>query len=165
MLYPNKMTAQIDGDFVVFLIGARVNRWWKVHKWLPVARAMPRMIKELQVHPELGLLGADGWFGRTTIMVQYWRSLDHLMAYAHGKHRQHLPAWQAFSNKIGDGGDVGIWHETFMVKAGNYECVYGGMPRFGLAAANQVEHVPAVGRLASARGRMTAREAETEQAA
>ena len=42
-----RMTAQIDGEIVVFLIGMRINRLWKVHKWLPVARAMPRMLAEL----------------------------------------------------------------------------------------------------------------------
>ena len=51
---------------VVFLIGLRVNRWWKFWQWLCAAMAMPRMLKELKTHPELGMLGADGWFGRTT---------------------------------------------------------------------------------------------------
>jgi len=37
-------------------------------------------------------------------------------------------------------GDVGIWHETYRVHAGEYECVYGNMPRIGLAVAG--EHVP-----------------------
>jgi Domain of unknown function (DUF4188) len=41
------MTARIDGELVVFLIGMRINRLWKCIKWLPVARAMPRMIREL----------------------------------------------------------------------------------------------------------------------
>jgi len=38
-------------------------------------------------------------------------------------------------------GDVGIWHETFRVRAGEYEAVYGNMPVFGLAAAAM--HLPA----------------------
>ncbi|WP_197681314.1 hypothetical protein [Afipia sp. GAS231] len=29
---PQRMTARIDGDFVVFLIGMRVNRPWKIWK-------------------------------------------------------------------------------------------------------------------------------------
>ncbi len=32
-------------------------------------------------------------------------------------------------------GDVGIWHETYLVPAGQYEAVYSGMPLFGLAKA------------------------------
>jgi hypothetical protein len=67
---------------VVFLIGMRVNRWWKVRQWLRTARAMPRMLRELAEHPELGLLGGHSWFGRTTILVSYWKSVDHLFAYA-----------------------------------------------------------------------------------
>jgi hypothetical protein len=42
-----RVTGTIDGDFVVFLIGMRVNRWWLPHKWLRVALAMPRMVREL----------------------------------------------------------------------------------------------------------------------
>ena len=51
-----RMTARIDGDFVVFLIGLRVNKPWKIHKWLPVFLAMPRMLKELAANPESGFL-------------------------------------------------------------------------------------------------------------
>ena len=53
-----RMTVQMDGDFVIFLIGMRINRWWKIHKWLPVATAMPKMLKELAAKPESGFLGA-----------------------------------------------------------------------------------------------------------
>ena len=87
-----RMTGRMGGDFVVFLIGMRVNRWWKLFRWLRVALAMPRMIKELSAHPELGFLGAEQWFGRTTIMVSYWRSTEALMAYAKSRTSQHLPA-------------------------------------------------------------------------
>ena len=33
----DRLTAQIDDEVVVFLIGMRINRAWKVHKWLPGA--------------------------------------------------------------------------------------------------------------------------------
>ena len=75
----NRMTADVDGDFVVFLIGMRINKPWKIHKWLPVFLAMPRMIKELEQQPESGFLGHI--FG-LKVIVQYWRSFDHLEAYA-----------------------------------------------------------------------------------
>ena len=45
---PHRMAAQIEGDFVVFLIGMRINKPWKLHKWLPVFLGMPRMLKELR---------------------------------------------------------------------------------------------------------------------
>ena len=68
MTIEKRMTARMEGEFVVFLIGMRVNRWWKPWRWLKVALAMPRMLKELEAHPELGYLGGGQWFGRTTMM-------------------------------------------------------------------------------------------------
>ena len=52
-----RMTAQIDDEVVVFLIGMRINRFWKIHKWMPVELAMPRMLRELDAHPDAGFLG------------------------------------------------------------------------------------------------------------
>jgi len=152
LIHRERLTASIDGDFVVFLIGMRLNQPWKVHKWWPVATAMPRMISELQRQPELGLLHAEMWFSRTLVMVQYWRSMDQLMAYATSKQSEHLPAWKAFNQAVGTDGSVGIWHETFAVKAGAYESVYVNMPAFGLGRAGKLE--PATGRKHSAADRL-----------
>ncbi|MDQ2963367.1 MAG: DUF4188 domain-containing protein [Pseudomonadota bacterium] len=148
------MTARIDGEVVVFLIGMRINRLWKVHRWLPVARAMPRMIAELAAAPEHGFLGAEQWLGNPTIMLQYWRSFEQLERYAKNRSAQHLPAWAAFNRTVGSNGDVGIWHETYRVRPGDYECIYNNMPLFGLARATAA--VPATGRFESARNRMKA---------
>ena len=41
MVIPKRMTAKMEGSFCVFLIGMRINRSWKMHKWLPVFLAMP----------------------------------------------------------------------------------------------------------------------------
>ena len=149
---PKRVTARIDGDFVVFLIGMRINKLWKVHKWLPVFRAMPRMIRELEARPESGFLGHVMNLG---VIVQYWRSFEHLEAYARDPNQLHWPAWTDFNRRVGGSrGDVGIWHETYKVRAGEYECVYSGMPPFGLAQASG--SADAVGPLESARGRLGA---------
>src|SRR5205085_10284333 len=132
MIIAKRMTAEIDGDFCVFLIGMRINKWWKVHKWMPVAFAMPRMIRELRGQPELGFLGAEQWFGNPTVMLQYWASFEALEKYARDPNREHLPAWAAFNRKAARNGDVGIWHETYRVARGNFECIYNNMPPFGL---------------------------------
>ena len=34
--YPGRYAADIDGDFVVFLIGMRVTKPWRPTKWVPV---------------------------------------------------------------------------------------------------------------------------------
>jgi hypothetical protein len=147
-----RRTGRIEGEFVVFLIGMRINRWWKIGKWLRVALAMPRMIKELESKPELGFLGAESWFGRTTVMVSYWRSMDQLLAYAHDRDAAHLPAWRAFNQSVGTNGDVGIWHETYKIHPHHHESVYVNMPPFGLGRAGQ--SLPATGNRESARGRL-----------
>ena len=152
-LVTDRVCAEVEGDIVVFLIGMRINRPWKIWKWLPIALAMPRMLKELELHPELGLLSARGHFGPRNLMVlQYWKSAAHLQAYAHASDKVHLPAWQAFNKKIGRGGDVGIWHETYAVPSGHSESVYVNMPPYGLGLAGKL--FPAKGARATAAKRL-----------
>jgi hypothetical protein len=150
---PGRFTAQYDESFVVFLIGMRVNKLFALRKWLMVARAMGPMLRTLYAHPEKGLLGAHtavSWRGVTSI--QYWRSFEDLEKFARDKDDPHLEAWRRFNKQIGTDGSVGVWHETYLVEAGKYECVYGNMPVFGLAAATS--HVPALGRRETARRRL-----------
>ncbi|MBI3491598.1 MAG: DUF4188 domain-containing protein [Acidobacteria bacterium] len=157
---PSKMTAEVHRDFVVFLIGMRINKPWKIHKWLPVFLAMPRMLKELEAHPESGFLGYINGLG---VIVQYWQSFDHLEAYARSTDRQHWPAWVAFNKRTGNSrGDVGLWHETYQARAGEYETLYSGMPPTGLGKVGKL--VPASGGRDSARARFTARAQSPEAA-
>ncbi|CAA6827172.1 MAG: Unknown protein [uncultured Thiotrichaceae bacterium] len=147
-----RMTADMDEEFVVFLIGMRINKWWKVHKWLPVSMAMPKMIKELYENPDMGLISQESWVGRTTIMVQYWKSFEHLEAYAKNREAEHLPAWADFNKKVSNNGDVGIWHETYLVKKGCHESIYNNMPRFGLAKVGK--HLLVSDKLGTAKERL-----------
>lgn len=148
-----RMTAEIDGDFVVFLIGFRINKWWKIWKWLPVFIAMPKMLIELGKNPDLGLLHERTHFGfRNTLVVQYWESFEKLHAYAAGQENNHLPAWKNFNQKIGTNGDVGIWHETYLISSGQHESVYANMPPHGLGRAGTL--VEAKGKKRSAKGRL-----------
>jgi hypothetical protein len=135
-VFPGRYTAKADGDFVVFLIGMRINKPLRVRKWLPVFVAMPKMIKELEEHPEMGLIHAQfSFIGASPAVVQYWRSFEQLADYARNPNSKHLPAWKKFNQSVKGSGDVGIWHETYRVSAGSYESIYGNMPRWGLAEA------------------------------
>lgn len=154
-----RLTAEIEGDFVVFLIGMRINAFWKIHKWVPVFFAMPKMIQELSLQADLGLLGyRTRWGGRNIELIQYWSSFEKLHAYARTRDAEHLPAWADFNRRIIDNGSVGIWHETYLVEDGQYEAVYRNMPHYGLAAATTV--VPAVGYRKTAAGRLGRSEGE-----
>jgi len=148
-----RMTIVRDESVVVFLIGMRINSWWKIHRWLPVVRAMPRMMAELMKRPGSGLLGAT--FVLTAngpATIQYWESVDKLMAYASDRSSEHFPAWVEFNRKIGGNGDVGIWHETYSVPRGNFEAIYVNMPASGLGTFARLE--PARGHRSRARGRL-----------
>lgn len=150
---PGRFAATMEGEFVVFLIGMRINQLWAVNKWRPASQAMPRMLKELFAQPELGLLHAEymlSW--RMASVVQYWRSHEQLQAYAHARDKAHLPAWAAFNRASRGNTAVGVYHETYVVKPGSYEAVYVNMPAFGLAKAGM--SVTATGAMENAMGRM-----------
>lgn len=146
-----RWTAEIEGDFVVFLIGARFS---KLHFLSSVKdlggskHGMRQMLDYLVAHPDKGLLGYE--MGLKTI-VQYWRSFEQLEAFAKDKDDPHLEAWRNYWKRVGKSTRTGIWHETFLVRAGDYEAVYGNMPTYGLAKASRLVPV-AEGR--SARERM-----------
>lgn len=153
-----RMAAEIEGDFVVFLIGARFNKPWKIFKYRWFLGSMPSMVRELEKQPEMGLLHARTHFGlRNVMVVQYWRSFEHLEAYARNKDATHFPNWVRFNKEIGSNGDVGIWHETYRVSAGQYESVYNNMPAYGLGRAGKL--VTASGHRQTAAGRLRQEEA------
>jgi hypothetical protein len=149
---PGRYTADVEGEFVVFLVGMRINHFWKIHKWLPVARAMGPMLRSLKRDPSKGMLGYRVLPGlRVITVLQYWRSLDQLLAFAKSHDEPHRDPWRRFNRAVGGSGDVGVWHETYRIPAGGYECIYANMPSFGLAAATAHGPVSRRGQSASRR--------------
>jgi hypothetical protein len=111
------------------------------------------MVEHLSAHRELGLLHAEPFvYWRGAALVQYWRSFEQLEQFARDPAVTHLEAWKRFNKTVGADGSVGIWHETYVVQAGQYECIYGNMPKMGLAVAGT--HVPAVGAKETAKRRL-----------
>ena len=150
-------TAQPDPDahagLVLFHIGMRINRLRAVRTWLPVLAAMPRMLRELSAHPQLGLLSFEVFrSGRTFLVVQYWRDFASLNAWARAADDLHLPAWRAFNQAARRSDAAGVFHETFVIGAQGSETVYVDMPVMGLARATR--HVPIAGRGQSAAHRI-----------
>ena len=148
-----RMTVEIEGDFVVFLIGARFNNKLQFARSLVDLggrRGMKYMLDYLVAHPEKGLLAYE--MGIPTI-VQYWRSFEQLEAFAKADGDPHAAVWRQYWRRVGRDSRTGIWHETFLVKAGQYEAVYGNMPPHGLGKAGRLL---AVSDSSSARGRLGA---------
>jgi hypothetical protein len=139
-----RMTHRHDGELVVFHIGMQINKWWRPDLWMPVFLAMPKILKELSIDPDSGLLGFELLFGRGgPYVVQYWSSIDGLYAYASSPAQEHRPAWTRFNKMARKApGTVGIWHETFAVERA--ESIYVSTRPMGLPKATEL--VPVVGR-------------------
>jgi hypothetical protein len=139
-LNTGRWAATQDGELVVFLIGMRINRPWKVRQWWPVFTAMPKMIKWLEQHPQAGLLHAEQAITSplSPMLVQYWRSFEDLERFARSPDAPHLAAWKRFNATVRDSGDVGIWHETYKIAPGASEAIFGNMPATGLGVAGNL---------------------------
>ena len=152
-IFPGRYTADVEGDFVVFLIGMRINRLLKVRKWWPVFTAMRPMLKAHET-PGLGVLDT-----RQAILsprdaadhpdLAQLRPARALRARGHAPHRA---VEDLLQGRRRGSGDVGIWHETFQVARRGVRVLYGNMPRFGLANAG--EH-RGLGSASRARDRMS----------
>jgi len=161
-VFPGRFTAELGEDgLVVVLIGMRFNHWWRVDKWLFMMLAMNRMVRHLGQH-DLGLLANYTWFGRTTLMVQYWRSMAELQAFASNSDAPHLAAWRKYVRRVGTDGSMGAYHEAYEVRAGSHEVVYVNMPAFGLAGA--LEPVPMDKTRNTARNRVAYRRSQRTEA-
>jgi hypothetical protein len=134
-----RWTAELDGDFVVFLIGAMVYDPAAATEASRLLLAMATMLDELEADPSMGLLGytRHGEAGHG-VLVQYWRSFDALESYARNPGALHAPVWRAWNRLASDDRNAaGIWHETFKVAAGNYEAIYQNTPVMGLQRAGR----------------------------
>lgn len=138
-IQPGRWTAELEGDFVVFLIGAMVHDPSSATEASRLLMAMTEMLDELEADPSKGLLGytRHGEPGHG-VLVQYWRSFDALESYARNPDARHAPVWRAWNRLASDDrGGAGIWHETFQVAAGHYEAIYQNMPVTGLQRAGR----------------------------
>jgi len=127
----DRMSAELDGEFVVFLIGVRINRVWKIHKWLPIFKARKKMLHELMAHPETGCVSHYQSGG---IAILYWRTYEQLEYIARNPDKERWPAWASFHEKLDRSrGDVGVWREVYVIKPGQTEMVHGGTRALGLS--------------------------------
>ncbi len=152
-VHAGRYSARIDGPFVVFAIGMRLNRLWALHRWPKPAWNTWRMVRYLAHHPPTGYLSGQLFFyWRGVGMLQYWRDFEALESFARDKNHPHLAAWQHLVRQTTHDATFGYWHETYQVDPDHYECIYGSMPRFGLASA--AKHVAIAPATESARDRL-----------
>jgi len=99
-----------------------------------------------------GLLGSDrfaiGW--RHVGALQYWSSFGALDAWSHGT--PHAAWWRAAVDRMRTVGDLGVYHEAYLVPRKNVETIYLDCPPLGVAAFGTMAE--AVGPRTTARDRL-----------
>jgi hypothetical protein len=119
----------IDGDYVVFLIGACLDLRHPLRGIVELGgrRGMQDALDYLAARPEKGLLGYDS-AGFT--VTQYWRSFAHLERFSADVDDPHLAAWRSYWGRGSRSARTVVWHETYRVRAGDYTPIYGHVPAF-----------------------------------
>ncbi|MDX1438035.1 MAG: DUF4188 domain-containing protein [Anaerolineales bacterium] len=158
----SRMMADLEGEFLVFIIELQVHKLLSFRKWYPAVTAMNRMLAELMEKPEYGLLSFEYWFAfRRQLFLTYWRSFEHMHDWALNKDAAHIPGWKMLNQLMKDHPDIiGFWHESFVVQPYQYEAFYRNVPAVGLGRAGSL--LPLKGRATTAAARL--REARTEAA-
>lgn len=129
------MAAEMDGGFVVYINGMRLNRVRGLPKYLRAGLEAGKMFRELAKDPDSGFLGHLSAYmsPRSGAAIQYWRSLEDIRRFAGDPDDVHVPAWQWYNREVDPDGDVGFWAELYVVEDGNYETFYRNMRPVGLA--------------------------------
>ncbi|WQF75969.1 hypothetical protein CDEST_00983 [Colletotrichum destructivum] len=89
---------------------------------------------------EYGLYHFSNWKGaesdrnNTLLMIYYFRNVDGLNRFAHDT--LHWNTWKWFNSIKEDHKHLGIFHETFITSAQQYETIYENMPPVLLGAAS-----------------------------
>ena len=82
--YPKRLAAEMDGEFVVYINGMRLNKLRALHKYIIAGRKLAAMFDRLEADPDSGFLGYEPAIRglRSGAAIQYWRSLEDLRAFA-----------------------------------------------------------------------------------
>ncbi len=133
-IYRERMAAEIDGEYVVYINGMRLNKLRALPKYLRAGLAAGKMFERLAADPDNGFLGYLPAFTglRSGAAIQYWRSLEDIKRFAHDPDDLHVPAWLWYDEEVGDNGELGFWAELYVVSDGTFETFYRNMPPIGL---------------------------------
>lgn len=130
----NRMAAEIDGEYVIYINGMRLNKLRALPRYLRAGLEAAKMFERLEADPDSGFLGyLPAYMGlRSGAAIQYWRSLEDIRRFAHDPDDLHVPAWQWYNEEGGTDGGLGFWAELYVVKDGAFETFYRNVPPVGL---------------------------------
>lgn len=125
-------------DVALFLIGLRINRLTSLADGLRVMASMLRLLRDLRDDRDSGYRGHRILFGptpREVMVLQYWASGEHLLAFATDPRHRHREAWREFEQMVrSSAGGIGLWHEIYRVPRSGISTFYRDIPPTGLAA-------------------------------
>ena len=84
------------------------------------------------------------------LCIQYWRTPEDLNRYARSRINQHAGPWANLMKKGRETTAYGFYHEMFLVKGGQYECIYINCPAMLLGNCHDTTLVPATGKNSTA---------------
>lgn len=156
-----RMMADLEDEFLVFIIELQVHKLWRFRKWYPAVQGMSKMLGELMEKQEYGLLNYEYRFAfRRQLFIMYWRSYEHMHDWALNKKATHIPGWRMLYKLMTDHPDVmSFWHESYVVQPYQYESFYRNVPAVGLGRAGNL--VPIKGGMSTAAARLRKSRSQT----
>jgi hypothetical protein len=110
------------------LIARRFSSLGLVHR---LGREMRKSATQA-IASKAGLLVSEpfqmGW--RHIGALQYWTSFESLDIWSHAP--LHAGWWRAAVDRMRNKGDLGVYHEAFLIKRGEFESIYLDCPPVGL---------------------------------
>jgi hypothetical protein len=137
--YPKRLAAEMDGEFVVYINGMRLNHLRALDKYMIAGRKLAAMFDRLEADPDSGFLGYEPAIRGlgSGAAIQYWRSLEDLQSFAQDPENRHVPA-RTWVNENVRKGEIGFWAELYVIDDENYETVYRDVPPIGLGGVAEL---------------------------
>lgn len=131
-----RYSATLDGDFVLFIVGMRINRLCAIHIWPAILLRALRIIRSATP-------GANGLLSREIVisgkgiaLITYWDDFDQWEEFGNSDNH-HRSSWKYFYERVINSKAVGLWHELYSIKQGEYQTIYMQMPPKGLSRSKE----------------------------
>jgi hypothetical protein len=139
-IHHERMAAEMDDGFVIYINGMRLNTPRALPQWLVANWRVARMFRELEADPDSGFLGYTPIFlgFRKGAAMQYWRSLEDLQRFATDPDGSHVRAWRWYNEEADPDGGLGFWAELYVVEGDSFETFFRNVPPVGIGKSAEM---------------------------
>jgi hypothetical protein len=133
-IFRERMAAEMDDGFVIYINGMRLNKLRAFPQWLRANWTVAKMFRRLENDPDSGFLGYTPIFLglRKGAAMQYWRSLEDLQRFATDPDGPHVPAWNWYNETADPDGGLGFWAELYVIDGDGFETFFRNVPPIGI---------------------------------